>query len=322
MEHKLKGIPEYKNGDMVNDLFVVRFKKPPRKTKTGKWFFELKLQDSKGEIMLKYWGSHDKEKTDRVYESIKEDSVIKIVKGKVSSYNQKLDFSVNEDTGKIIVLETGEFDPKEFIRYSKEDPEKLFSRIQELLNSIKDPDLKKIRDVFLNDNSFIEKFKTSPGAMYRHHGWMHGLMEHTWNVMDICNKVSDNFNLDRDLLLMGAFLHDIGKIQEFDVTLQIKVSDRGNLLGHLPIGLEMFVKKTSGLDISNLTRDKIMHMMISHHGKLEYGSPKPPMFPEAFVLHKIDDLDSGLAGMQDLIENANTEDNFVYNKNYGNIYLK
>lgn len=322
METKQKGIPNYKEGERVNDLFVVRFKKPPRQTKNNKWFFELKLQDGDGDIMFKYWGSKNHEDVTQIYDSIKPDDVVKILNGRVDLYMGKLYFSISKESGTIKVLKTGEFNPGDFLKLSKKDPEKMFSEVSDLLMSITESDLKKVARAFLTDESFVKAFKMAPGAMYRHHGWIHGLLEHTLNLMKICEVISKRLGLNRDLLLIGAFLHDLGKIREFEVTSQIKVSEEGNLLGHIVMGVEMISQKLKDLDISKITKNKILHLVVSHHGKLEYGSPKTPMFPEALALHKIDELDSGVTEMKNLLNDANTEDSFTYNKNYGNIYLK
>jgi len=128
--------------------------------------------------------------------------------------------------------------------------------------------------------------------------------------------------LDRDLVVTGAVLHDIGKIREFDISTNIKTSTEGMLVGHVSIGLEMFYSRTKGLSVPEDMLLKIRHIILSHHGELEYGSPKTPSFPEAMLVHYADSLDAAITQMLDHRENPGTEDDYVYTKDFGNIYLK
>lgn len=323
METKNKQILDYKEGDIVNDLFVVRFKKPIRITRTGKYFFELKLQDAKGDIMLKFWGTENKEKIESLYNSIDVDGVIKIVNGKVGSFNNRIDMSVNEGDGEIVVLKEGEYDARGFIDVSDKNPDEMLKELRDIISTVTDTELKTIINAFFNDEEFIEKFKVSPAAMYKHHGWISGLLEHTLAVTKTCDDITKyHTGLNRDLLLVGALLHDIGKIEEFETTTQIKVSDKGNLLGHIPLGIQMLTRKLDSLSISEITKQKLLHMLISHHGHGEFGSPKTPSFPEALLLYKIDELNSFVTQMIEHKDNAITEDSFTYSKDFGNIYLK
>lgn len=323
MEAKIKQLTEYTEGELVNDIFVVRFKKPIRQTKTGKYFFELKIQDALGDTMLKFWGTQSKETIEMLYKSIKPDCVIKVINGRTNVYRDRMEVSVSEDMGTIKILKKGEYDIKDFIRVSENDPEEMMKELKEIIDSIKDPEYRKIIDVFFNDEKFVKDFKSSPAAMYKHHGWVHGLLEHTLTVAKICNDVAKHHKkINRDLLLTGAILHDMGKIDEFEVTSLIKVTDKGNLLGHISMGVQMLTRKLDGLDISENNKQKIIHMMISHHGLEEYGSPKKPSFPEALILAKADELDAFINQMIEFKENAKTEDSFVYSKDFGNIYLK
>jgi 3'-5' exoribonuclease len=323
VEKKSRQIPDYKPGDVVNDLFVVRFKKPVRSAKNGKYFFELKLQDAGGDIMFKFWGSENEQAVQALYDSILSDSVIKVVNGMVGFFNDKTDMSVNEGEGKITVLKKGEYDIKDFIKISDEDPEVMLKELKTITGTVKDKELKAVINIFFNDVEFVEKFKLSPAAMYKHHGWVSGLLEHTLTVVKICDDISKYHpKLNRDLLITGAFLHDIGKIEEFETTTQIKVSDKGNMLGHISLGIQMLTKRFESLKISDITKQKLLHMLISHHGHKEFGSPKEPCFPEALLLYKVDEIDAYITQMTDYKDDANTEDSFVYSKDFGNIYLK
>jgi len=317
---KKKQITELKPNEQVNDIFVVRFKKPVEKTKNGKYYFTLKIQDAVGDMMLKYWGSENQKSVEDVFNSIQSDDVI-LVEGTASEFNGKLDLSVND--GKLKVLKPDEYEIKDFIRSSEKDTEEMFAELKKHVESVQNPELRQILDAFFNDKEFVEKFKKSPAAMQKHHNWVSGLLEHTLNLINICLDIAKYHPLDRDLLITGAILHDIGKLEEFETTTQIKVTDKGNLLGHITIGMQMLTRKLDQLEISQETKHKVMHMLISHHGKLEYGSPKKPSFPEALILSKVDELDAFIAQMIDRKKNANTQDSFIYDRDFEtNIYLK
>jgi len=317
---KQKSIADYKANEEFKDVFVVRFTKELRQTSGGKWFFEVKIQDANGDGMLKYWGSENKERVEEVLNSLKEDSVI-YVEGRVSEFNGKIDFSVNE--GKLKLLTPEEYNVADFIRNSERDTKKMFDTLTEYVNSVKNPELKQVLDAFFTNPEFVEKFKKSPAAMYIHHGWVAGLLEHTLTVASICLDVAKHHkNIDQDLLVTGAILHDIGKIQEFAVTTQIKVTDQGNLLSHMIIGVQELTRVLDKLNIQETTKYKLLHTMIAHHGSVENGCPKPPMTPEALIIAKADDLDAQLVTMLDAKNTAQTNDSFIYNKHMGNIYLK
>ena len=315
---KQKSISEYKPNESFSDVFVVRFTKEIRETKNGKYFFEVKIQDANGDGMLKYWGSNDKAKVEEVYNSIQPDAVI-FVEGSVSEYMGNIDFSVNE--GKLKVLQEGEYEISDFIRVSARDPEEMFSILQGFMDKIEDPEYKQVLDAFFKDEEFLKKFKTSPGAMYIHHGWVSGLLEHTLAVTTICVDLTKFHKLDYDLLVTGAVLHDIGKIEEFVTTTQVKITDKGNLLSHMIMGVQELTRRLDKLEIDGIKKNKLIHIMISHHGSVEYGCPKPPMFPEALVIAKADELDANTVTMLEAKENAGTNDSFTYNKHVGNVYL-
>ncbi len=324
MFRKKKGVIDYKQGDLVDDIFVVRFKKPVSEAKNGKYWFSLRLQDATGPIMLKYWGSENEEEVKRLYDSIPETDVVVRVVGVVSEYQGKLEISVDsENGGSIQVLNNGEFDVRDFIRVSKRNPDEMMKELNEIINSIKNEDIKKLVNTFFGDPNFVRRFKYSPGAMYKHHGWLHGLLEHTLTVTKIAIDAAKNYpEVDRDLVIAGAILHDIGKVEEIEYGLTIKVSDYGNLIGHITIGAMMAANRFKDIDAPEELKQKLVHIIISHHSIPSFGSPKSPEFPEAMIVAKADDMDAQVTRMIELIENAKTEDSFIYDKGLGNVYLK
>ncbi|MDO8627184.1 MAG: HD domain-containing protein [Candidatus Diapherotrites archaeon] len=317
---KKKGIPEYKANEEVKDIFVARFTKEVKLAKNNNYYFEVKIQDALGDAMLKYWGGSDQNKVQEVYSQIKEDSII-YIEGRTSEYHEKIDFGVNE--GKLQVLKETDFDISDFIRKSEKDTETMLSELKKLIEQVQNPELKLVLEKFFANQEFVQKFKQAPAAMYIHHGWVSGLLEHTLAVTGLSLEVAKYHpELDKDLLITGAILHDIGKIEEFATTTQIKVTDKGNLLGHTTIGTQALTRVLDKLDISESTKNKLLHIIISHHGSTELGCPKAPAFPEALVISKIDELNANITEISETMKTAQTSDSFAYNKHFGNIYLK
>lgn len=319
---KQKRIRDLKADDIVNDLFVVRSKRPVQEYAKG-YRFELRIGDASGEMMLKYWGDDDKEFVEKIYDSIKEDNVI-YVTGRIGEFQGNLDISINKERP-IKVCSPEEYVLSDFILTSDKDVEKMFEELKSVISNIREPTLQKILNYFFSREDLIKEFKLAPAAMYKHHGWLGGLLEHVLEMINIAEGVMNAHpGLNKELLLTGVILHDIGKVKSFELTTSIKYSKGGMLKGDIIIGYEMFSKAITELGISENEESvvKLSHMILSHHGKLEYGSPKLPAFPEAMALYKIDELNARLKNMITTKNNAVTEDDFIYTKDFGNIYLK
>ena len=316
-------IEEYKEGDDVEDIFVVKIKRKIGEYKNG-YFFSLILTDASGKSLeLRYWGPDNKDEVNSLFESIKKDDVI-FVKGKVSSYKGKLQLTVN-DKESIKKVPKDQYNPSEFIKKGAKDIEKLQKRIDKYIEEIKQPEMKKLINKIFNER-IKEKFKRHPAAISIHHNWVGGLLEHTLEVVKYCELSSKLFpSLDKDLLLTGALLHDIGKLEEMEMTTRIKGTNKGMFTGHLVLGSILVSKKMDEIDMKTKTKDKILHMMVSHHGKNEHGSPKTPMFPEAVVLHYADDMSTKIAEMIGIVKDFKDEtkdDFFYYRKKGKNIFLR
>jgi len=312
-------IRSLKPDEKVDGKFVVKFKKPPEQYRKGVCF-QLRLGGKDGEIMLKFWGPNDAAAVQAYYDLIKKDCVVHVL-GMVSVYRDNMEISVNAFEG-IRVCLPGEYDPKEFVEEAENIPG-MFDELASYIDSVKDPHLRKILSVYFSDLAFIEEFKYGTAAMYKHHARRGGLLEHTLSVTRLCSIICERYlKINRDIVLTGAILHDAGKIREFDITTNIKTSTEGMLVGHVVIGVEMFYSKTKDLDVPKELLLKIRHIILSHHGELEYGSPKTPCFPEAMLVHYADSLDAAITQMLDHKENPRTEDDYVYTKDFGNIYLK
>lgn len=322
---KKQQISALKEGDIVDDVFVVKIKKGISQYVKG-YSFQLLLSDNSGKtIEYKYWGSPDEGKVRALYEPIKEDSVVH-VQGMVSTYSGKLQLATNEPFI-IEVLNEGQYSKEDFVKPAKKDINKMYDGIKQAIEKVEDLNLKKLLENIFNDPEIEKKFKRHPGAIEIHHNWVGGLLQHTEEVLSLCELNLKLFpGLNKDLLIAGALLHDIGKLEELEVTSRIKGTNIGQLTGHLVLGTVYVSKKIDEIDgFDQDLKNKLLHVMVSHHGKNEFGSPKEPMFPEAVAVYYADEMSSKIAEMAEFIKDSkeDTEDNFMYNKRYNrNILLK
>lgn len=315
---KLHQLAEFSKDAEFEDIFVVKFKKPVQPYSNG-YRFELRIADSSGELMLKYWGGADVQKVTELYDSIKPDDAV-LVKGRVVEYNNQLEISCND--GNLKVLAQGDYDSADFVKKA-ENSDEMFLELMSIITTIENSEIKQILDAFFKDHEFVDRFKKCPASMYRHHAYIGGLLQHVLAVVKICLKIHQlNPTLDRDLLIAGALLHDIGKFDELKVGAVIRVTKAGTLAGHITLGAQEFEKRTSELKVSENTKLKLLNMILSHHGKLEYGSPKLPATPEAMALYYADELDAKLHQMIYKKQTAMTEDEYLYTKDFGNIFLR
>ncbi|MCX8190161.1 MAG: HD domain-containing protein [Candidatus Diapherotrites archaeon] len=310
---KKKPLSLLKEGESVDDVFVVKIKKGFIHYSNG-FAFELVLSDNSGKsLTYKYWGGPDEQKVRKIYDSIKPDCVVR-VKGKVSTYKGKLELTTNEpDT--IEVIEKGRYDETSFVRVGVKNTEELYNKVTAEIDNIKDEKLRRMVKNIYCAREISEKIKKHPGAIEIHHNWLGGLLEHIWEVVELCKKVCEFYPaINKDILIAGALLHDIGKLEELEITSRIKSTTRGQLLGHITLGAVFLERKCQEFEIDEMTKNKLLHIVVSHHGKQEYGSPKEPMFAEALIVYYADELSSKTAEIYDFIEGAknDTEDDFMF----------
>ncbi len=319
---KKQVITELKENDYVYDIFVVKFKKPIARYKNG-YKFELRLGDTTGEIMLKYWGSADQGAVERLYRSISEDDVI-IAEGRVNEYNKALEISSNDES-KIEVVSEEQYNKSDFVPVSSKDLDKMMAEIKSHVSSVKDKDIRMILDAFFNDESFVEKFRVAPAGMYKHHGWVGGLAEHTLECVSLVLKYAELYpKLDKDLMVAGAILHDIGKIDELEIKTSIRVSFKGMMEKHISLGYVMFVEMLTEVVVPEEIKTKLGNILLSHHGYFEYGSPVVPATPEAWAVHFADNTSAKLDFLSKLRSEGKdkTDDRFIYNKEFGNVLIR
>ncbi len=315
-----KNIEELKEGREVKSTFSVKYKKPVRSYRKGH-MFTLGLADATGEIEAKYWGGRDEEKVKAVQEKIKPGDVLE-VKGSISEFKGNKQINIEENS----IRKAENYDIENFVEKSERDIDEMFSEFKKRIGSLENPELEKLMKTFLKDDDFIEEFKKAPAAMFYHHNYIGGLLEHTLHMMELGKKLCEQHDeLDRDLIAVGCFLHDIGKMKEFEVTTNIKQCREGLLTGHITLGQEILLEKLKELEnFPDNLKYKLLHIIVSHHGKNEYGAVKEPMFPEALAIHYLDELDSQTVQLVDLKENAKTDDfhKWTGKNRFGQIYLE
>jgi len=201
-------------------------------------------------------------------------------------------------------MEDSEADFADYFPASRRDPNQMWAELGEIVSQMRNPHLKVLLGEFLADEEIAGRFRMAPAAKQIHHAFLGGLLEHVLSLCTLARFAAGHYPfVDFDLLLAGIVLHDIGKIQELNYQRGFSYSDDGQLLGHIVIALRMLSEKVRALpDFPERLRSLIEHMIISHHGHLEFGSPKLPQFPEALLLHYLDDMDSKMECMRALLD--------------------
>jgi len=328
-------IENIREGDVINDFFAVKLKNAPRPYKKGTWF-DVVAADKTGEIGIKYWGGDNKDRVKRLYESFNVGDIIQVRAGYVEVYEDRMQISINEATGGIRRCGSTEYDVSDFIP-SLDDSriQELYKELQKYLSMIRHPQLKALLDLFFNDNEFVHEYCHAPSAITHHHNYLGGNLEHTIGVLRLCISIVEYYhNVNMDLLLTGAILHDLGKLKEYGYGAAIDKTDIGNFIGHIVIGDRWLRQMTETLRATGNAFDEdlehhLAHILLSHHGKYEWGSPRMPKTLEASIVHQADFMDSQVKFfMQSIESNQQASDDewgFVYDSDLGRrrmVYLK
>ncbi len=277
-----KFISELAEGERVISQFLVQSKQLLT-TKSGKPYISMILQDRTGRVSAKVWDS-----ALEFFDTFKVNDVIKI-DGNIELYNKELQVVVR----RLRPAGADEVDLADFLPRSENDMGQKFEELREYAGKISNQYLKALLEKFFDDADFVKKFMDAPAARNIHHVYVGGLLEHTLSTVRLCEYLSSHYpTLDSDLLLTMAILHDIGKVDELQVTPSISYTEQGNLLGHIIIGIQLIDEKIAQIpEFPPKLRMLVEHMVLSHHGQSEWGSPRPPMILEAEILHRADDLD-------------------------------
>ncbi len=273
----------------ITSLFVVAAKQVKSK-KSGDLYLSLTLADRSGQLQANMWDNV----ADTV-DAFEQDDFVK-VKGVVHKYNGRWQLTIH----KLRKLEDAEIDYSDYLPKTSKDIDQLWRKLAEFVESFENRWLKSLLQEFMADQAIVTAYKNAPAAKTLHHAFVGGLLDHVVSLFTVCDLAARNYpQVNRDLLLTGAFLHDIGKLHELAYQRSIAYTTQGQLLGHMIIELEMLQQKLAHLPgFPAELKILIEHMIISHHGHYEFGSPKLPMFPEALMLHYLDDLDSKMESMR------------------------
>jgi 3'-5' exoribonuclease len=273
----------------ITSLFVVAAKQVKSK-KNGELYLSITLADRSGQLQANMWDN-----VAEALDAFEQDDFVK-VKGMVHKYNGRWQLTMH----KVRKLGEQEIDYADYIAKTTKDIEQLWRTLGEFVESFENPWLKALVKDFMSDDAIATAYKNAPAAKTLHHAFVGGLLDHVVSLFTVCDLVARNYpQVNRDLLLTGAFLHDIGKIHELAYQRSISYTTKGQLLGHMIIELEMLHERIARLPgFPDELKILIEHMIISHHGQYEFGSPKLPMFPEALMLHYLDDLDSKMESMR------------------------
>jgi 3'-5' exoribonuclease len=268
---------------LVNDKEI-------RNTRAGKSYLRLELGDRSGAIEAVMW-----DQVDAVAKDINRGDVVK-VNARVESYRNKLQLTLQQ----LRLAKPEEFDLADFLPHTKEDVGKLWAQLLEYANSITNPWLKRLVNAILGDPAIAARFRRAPAAKVMHHAYLGGLLEHVVGLCSLAKQIAAHYpELNADLLMTVAILHDVGKLEELCYDPAIGYTTEGQLLGHIVMELETVSKAMDAIEgfPANL-KTVVQHLLISHHGQYEFGSPKLPMIREAMVFHYLDDMDSKMAAVR------------------------
>jgi len=282
-------VSELEPNQLVQGVFLVQHKEI-RQKKTGEPYLSLTLADRSGDLDAKMWDN-----VPEVMDTFERDCFLK-VKGMVQLFQNKPQLTIY----RLQLLAETEIDIADFLPASKRDRDEMFAELKGWIASMTNHHLKALIETIFADETVALAYRTAPAAKSIHHGWIGGLIEHVLSVCQLAKVTAAHYpDIDFDLLLTGVILHDIGKIHELTYARSLGYSTEGQLIGHISIGVRMVedaLRKLPGFP--PLLRDLVEHMILSHHGSLEFGSPKVPMFLEAMLLHQIDNLDSKMEAMR------------------------
>lgn len=299
MKTKTVYIKDIKPGERVSESFLVA-EKNMAFSQRGAPYLNIRLKDKTGEVEGKIW--ENAIEWDKVF---KKGDVIQAQGGAVS-FKNTIQISI---TG-LRKIEDADVSLAEYLPVAKEGIDEMFADLMVFIEQMQTPCLKTLLHGFFHDEKITALFKKAPAAKGFHHVYIGGLLEHTLSVIRLLDRLTRHYQgINRDLLITGGILHDIGKIYEYSYDSIVDYSDQGRLVGHIVIGIEMLDAKIASIgDFPEHMAMELRHLMLSHHGTYEFGSPKRPKTLEALIVHHIDDLDAKVNAFQEFIEDSSNDD--------------
>lgn len=291
-------VKDIREKDLVETAFLV-VEKAVVTSKNGTRYIRLRLRDCTGEIEGRIW-----EEVDQLGERFQRGDLV-VVKAEAVQYQGKLQLNVME----LRPLGEGKLPLEDFLPPPRRDPQEMLEELKALAQGVEDPHLRRLVMAFLRDEGFLKDFLRVPASKGLHHARVGGLLEHTLSVATLVKRLRGHYpGVDWDLLTAGAILHDVGKVKEIQLGPAFDYSSEGKLLGHIVLGVEMVSERIKGMEGFPRERAVLLkHLLVSHHGRKEWGSPELPRTPEAELLHRLDDLDAKVDGIMEWIERGEGE---------------
>ncbi len=312
-----------KDQDKVSSPFLIKYS-AVLTGKTGKPYMNVILTDKTGDVEARIFDSVPKFSAQAVKDTFVQ------VEGNAQSFNGRTQIHIKD----LIILREDEVDADEFLPPTFLNAEKIYAELKAIVASMTDPDYRALMEsIFIDDQEIVTQFKKAPAAKSMHHAYPVGLLEHVVSIAKMLDFLASHYSpyVNRDLLLVGGLMHDLAKIWELQFEKTTDYTSEGRLIGHLVMGVELIEKKiqlieSSGKITSPFPNEKKLlakHMVLAHHGKYEYGSPKEPACIEALIVHMIDDLDSKVNAIRVFIENDSQSGMWtLLNKNFERFFYK
>lgn len=294
-----RAITDLQAGDHVDGEIYRIAQKDLRTTTNGSLYIHAVLADSTGQMLARMWQA-----TQEIYDSIPEGGLLRL-RGRVESYKGNRQFIIDG----VQAITPGSVDPAAFLPATSEDVQALWTTVKDLLRTIENRDLLALIGKFVNDETFATRFRQAPAAVQMHHAYLGGLLEHTRNLLRLADALCPLYpKISRDLVLASIFLHDAGKVAELAYENNLEYTNEGQLVGHITLCVLWVhercreLERETGQPFPHDIEMALKHIILAHHGKYEFGSPRLPAIPEAFVVHYLDNLDAKLAMMFEAIE--------------------
>jgi len=298
----MRYLGDMKEGENVTDIYLCSDRQK-LKTRAGKTYLSVKLQDKTGVGDAKIW-----DMSDGIGDFQKGDYIM--VDASVVSFQGNNQFNIR----RLRVAEASEYDPTDYVPSSEFDIEEMFAEFVTYIDEMEDQWLKRLAsEFFIFDKPFIEGFKAHSAAKTVHHAFYGGILEHTLGMLRLAKFVADQYPImNRSLLYAGTMFHDMGKLKELSDFPIIDYTDEGQLVGHIVIGIEWLTEKIKTIEgFPVALSNQLKHMILSHHGELAYGSPKKPELIEAIALHYIDNIDAKIKTFSTMLDAADQQDDWI-----------
>lgn len=299
-------IKDLQPGQQIQDTYMVT-QPVLRNTTKGDLYIAMFLSDKTGKVNSRMW-----QVTQELYQSLPSEGFVTI-RGKSELYQGNMQLVVND----IQVVEPDQVRLMDYMPRTEKNIGEMFEQVKTILGTIENNDLKLLTEAFLNDPELMKQFCIAPAAMMMHHNYLGGLLEHTLNMLNVAQVLFPLYpKIQKDIVLAGILLHDMAKTQELSYNIGFSYTDRGQLLGHIIQGTQMVAEKVdalkaAGTPVDQEIVDNVLHIIVSHHGQYDFGSPKLPATPEAFMVNYIDNLDAKMNQTMTLIENEPGDDNWT-----------